>query len=115
LDRAIFAILEVEADSRSFSGVPPPPQQLATWLLLGAVLTLLIGLISLPTQHQPDSSRAYPSRPQIADADPVLLPQASTNEEYFLCGVWGIGALILTPMSKVALAVTPDHTRFRST
>lgn len=39
----------------------------------------------------------------------------SANEVAVAVGVWGVGALVFTLMSKVALAVTQGHMRFRST
>ena len=37
------------------------------------------------TEHQPDSSRDYPSRPMLPDAVPVLLPPPPMDDEYVPC------------------------------
>ena len=63
----------------------PPGYQLVTWLILGLAVLMVLGLISLRTDHQPDSSRDYPSRPQVPDAEPVLLPPPPMDDEYLPC------------------------------
>jgi hypothetical protein len=68
------------------AGQGPPPYQMTTWLVLGAVLVLVLGLFSVRSEHQPDTSRDYPSRAMLPDAEPVLLPSPPVDEEYFPCG-----------------------------
>ena len=63
----------------------PPPYQLATWLVLGLGLVLVLGLISLRTDYRPDSSRDYPSRALIPDGAAVLLPSEPLDDEYYPC------------------------------
>jgi hypothetical protein len=63
----------------------PPGYQMATWLVLGLVLVMVVGLMMVRTEHQPDSSRDYPSRPMLPDAVPVLLPPPEMNDEYVPC------------------------------
>lgn len=62
-----------------------PSHQLATWSVIGAVAVLVVGLVSVRMEHQPDNSRDYPSRPLLADAVPVLLPPPPMNDEYDPC------------------------------
>jgi hypothetical protein len=63
----------------------PPPHQLATWLVLGGALVLVLGMTAIRTDYDPDSSRDYPSRPLLRDAAPVLLPAPPPNDEYLPC------------------------------
>jgi hypothetical protein len=63
----------------------PPPYHLTTWLVLGAALVFVLGLISVRTDYQPNTSRDYPSRAQLPDAEPVLLPPPEMSDEYFPC------------------------------
>jgi len=76
----------VEGGPSGADGYRPPSYQLTTWLLLGAVLLLILFLISLRTKIQPDTSREYPSRPMLADAEPTLLPPPPMNDDYLPCG-----------------------------
>jgi hypothetical protein len=63
----------------------PPAHQMATWLVLGLGVVIVLGLIMVRTEHQPDSSRDYPSRPMIPDAASVLLPPPEMDDEYVPC------------------------------
>jgi len=63
----------------------PPPYQVATWVVLGAGLVFVLGLLSIRTDYRPDTSREYPSRALIPDAEPVLLPPPEMNDEYYPC------------------------------
>jgi len=62
-----------------------PPHQLAIWSVIGLAVLMVIGLISVRLDHQPDTSRNYPSRPLISDAPPVLLPPPPMSDEYVPC------------------------------
>ena len=63
----------------------PPAYQLVTWFVLGLAVVVVVGLTTIRTDHQPDSSREYPSRAQVPDAEPVLLPPPPMNDEYLPC------------------------------
>jgi hypothetical protein len=63
----------------------PPPHQLATWLVLGVAVVIVIGLFGVRTKHNPDSSRDYPSRTLAADVAPVLLQSPEMDDEYLPC------------------------------
>jgi len=75
----------MEGGPSDTDGARPPSYHLTTWLLLGAVLLLMIFLISMRTRHQPDSSREYASRAMLADAEPTLLPPPPMNDDYLPC------------------------------
>jgi hypothetical protein len=75
----------VAPESPEPGGYRPPSYQLTTWLLLGVGFVFVVGLISLRTDYRPDTSRDYPSRPQVPDATPVLLPAPEPDEEYYPC------------------------------
>jgi hypothetical protein len=64
----------------------PPGYQLVTWVVLGLALVVVVGLVTVRTDHQPDTSRDYPSRAQVPDVEPVLLPPPPMDDEYFPCG-----------------------------
>jgi hypothetical protein len=53
--------------------------------LLGAGLVFVLGLIAFRSDYQPDTSRDYPSRALLPDAEPVLLKWEPRNDEYFPC------------------------------
>ena len=59
--------------------------QLTTWVVLGLAVILIGGLIGVRMEHQPDTSRDYPSRPQIPDGASVLLPAPEIDDDYFPC------------------------------
>ncbi|MBW2269901.1 MAG: hypothetical protein JRH16_15120 [Deltaproteobacteria bacterium] len=63
----------------------PPGYQMATWLVLGFAIVIVLGLFMVRTEYQPDSSRDYPSRPMLPDAVPVLLPPPPMDDEYVPC------------------------------
>lgn len=63
----------------------PPPHQLAIWSVIGLAALAVVGLVSLRLDHQPDTSRSYPSRALPADAEAVLLPPPPMNDEYDPC------------------------------
>lgn len=67
-------------------GHGPPPYQMTTWIVLGAGLVIVLSLMSVRTDYQPDTSRDYPSRAILPDVAAVLLPPPQTNDEYFPCG-----------------------------
>ncbi len=62
-----------------------PPHQLGTWLVLGLAVVLILGLVAVRSEHQPDSSRVYPSRAMLPDEEPVLLPAPEIDDEYMPC------------------------------
>jgi hypothetical protein len=46
---------------------------------------LVLGLFAVRCEHQPDTSRVYPSRAMLPDAVPVLLPAPEIDDEYMPC------------------------------
>lgn len=66
-------------------GESPPPVQLATWLVIGFAFVVVLGLMSIRLDHQPHSSRDYPSRALVADAAARLLPPPPMDDEYLPC------------------------------
>ena len=62
-----------------------PPHQLATWTVLGAAVVLVGALFGVRLEHQPETTRDYPVRAQVADAEPVLMPAPAMSEEYMPC------------------------------
>jgi hypothetical protein len=68
------------------AGNPGPPRpHSVTWFLLGAALVLVLGLLAVRMDYQPTTSRDYPSRAMLPNAEPVLLPPPSMNDEYYPC------------------------------
>jgi hypothetical protein len=63
----------------------PPGYQLVTWLILGLAVVMVVGMIGIRTDHQPDTSRDYPSRPLIPDGKATLLPPPPMDDEYLPC------------------------------
>jgi hypothetical protein len=64
------------------TGLVPP----ATWVVLGIAVILVAGLIGVRMEHQPDTSREYPPRPQMPDGANVLLAAPEIDDEYLPCG-----------------------------
>lgn len=62
-----------------------PPYQLTVWLVLGLAVVLVAGLFGVRLEHQPETTRDYPPRPQIADGPNVLLSAPEVDEEYLPC------------------------------
>jgi hypothetical protein len=54
-------------------------------MLVGAGFVLVLGLASVRTDYRPNSSRAYPSRALIPDAEAALLPSTPLSDEWFPC------------------------------
>jgi mono/diheme cytochrome c family protein len=46
---------------------------------------LVVGLVAVRTDHQPDTSRDYPSRAMLPHTEPVLLPPPPMDDEYLPC------------------------------
>ncbi len=61
------------------------PYQLATWLVLGIAIVLILGLSAVRMPNQPDTSRDYPSRALPAHPEPQLLPPPEMDDEYWPC------------------------------
>jgi len=75
----------MDSESREPEEYRPPPYHMTTWMVLGAALLFVLGLMSVRTDYQPDTSRDYPSRALLPDAEPVLLPWEPRDDEYFPC------------------------------
>jgi len=59
--------------------------QRTTWVVLVLAVVLVAGLVSVRLEHQPDSSRDYPPRPQVPDGESVLLDAPEIDDEYMPC------------------------------
>lgn len=71
----------------------PPPHQLATWIVLGIAVVLVLALFSVRTKHNPESSRDYPSRTLPAVMDPPTLKLSEGSDEFFPCSDCHDGSL----------------------
>jgi hypothetical protein len=63
----------------------PPPYQFLTWIVLGLAVVLIGSLFGMRAQHQPETTRDYPPREMLADAEPVLLAAPEIDDEYMPC------------------------------
>ena len=75
----------MSAESQQPEGQGPPPYQTTTWMVLAVGVVLVVGLMSVRTDFQPNSSRDYPSRAILPDVAAVLLPPPEINDEFFPC------------------------------
>jgi len=66
-------------------GYEAPSYQSATWAVLGLAVVLVAGLFGVRMEHNPESTRDYPSRALIADAEPVLMAAPEVDDEYLPC------------------------------
>jgi hypothetical protein len=66
-------------------GFEPPPSQFATFAVLGLAAVLVASLFGIRLEHQPETTRDYPPRALMADAEPVLLDSPEMNDEYLPC------------------------------
>ncbi|MCP5068182.1 MAG: hypothetical protein GY946_16595, partial [bacterium] len=55
----------MSGEERQPEGNAVPPHQLATWTVLGLAIIVIGVLFGVQTEHQPDTSRPYPSRALI--------------------------------------------------
>lgn len=62
-----------------------PSSQLTTWVVLGVAIVLIAGLFGVRFEHQPETTRDYPARPQIPDAEATLLEAPEIDDEYLPC------------------------------
>ncbi len=72
-------------DEQDPEGNYVPPPQLATWSVIGLAIVAILGLFGVQVEHQPDTSRNYPSRALIPDAAAALLPAPEVDDEYPPC------------------------------
>jgi len=75
----------VSDGSQQPEGQGPPAYQNTTWMVLAVGVVLVVGLMSVRTDFQPNSSRDYPSRAILPDVAAVLLPPPEINDEFFPC------------------------------
>ena len=75
-------MIEREQAPTKIRGGPIP---LVTGVVLTLAVVLVAGLIGVRLEHRPDTSRAYPARPQIPDGANVLLPAPEVDDEYLPC------------------------------
>jgi hypothetical protein len=66
-------------------GYELPPHQSAIWAVLGLAVVLVGSLFAVRMEHNPESTRDYPTRALIADAQPVLLAAPEVDDEYLPC------------------------------
>ncbi len=59
--------------------------QVWIWLVLGLAVFVVGSLFAVRMDHQPDTSRDYPPRPQVPDVASVLLPAPEVDDEYLPC------------------------------
>jgi hypothetical protein len=63
-----------------------PSHQLTTWVVLGAAVVLIGGLFGVRLEHQPETTRDYPSRAMIPDGPAELIRHGGEiNDEYLPC------------------------------
>lgn len=62
-----------------------PPSQLATWVVLGAAIAAFASLFAVRLEHQPQTTRDYPARPQIEDTLAVMQTPPEIDDEYLPC------------------------------
>jgi hypothetical protein len=62
-----------------------PHYQFATWTLIGITVVIIGGLFGVRTEHQPETTRDYPSRALIPDVEAVLLAAPEIDDEYLPC------------------------------
>ncbi len=63
----------------------PGPIPLTTGLVIGLAVVVFAGLVGVRMEHQPGTSREYPSRPQLPDGENVLLRAPEVDDEYLPC------------------------------
>jgi hypothetical protein len=62
-----------------------PPNQIATWTVIGIAIVGIASLVGLQSDHQPESTRDYPPRPQIDDTQAVMQPAPEVDDDYLPC------------------------------
>jgi len=77
--------IEMAGTDREPEEQGPPSYQLATWLVIGGVIVLIIALVGVRLEHQPDTARDYPPRPMIPDGPTILLASPEMDDEYLPC------------------------------
>jgi hypothetical protein len=75
----------MDEGKRGPSEYQAPPNQIATWAVIGLAILGLASLFAVRLDHQPNSTRDYPSRPQIEDALAVMQPAPEIDDEYLPC------------------------------
>lgn len=83
----------------------PPPHQLATWIVLGIAVVLVLALFSVRTEHNPDSSRNYPSRVLEPVADAPKLKLSEMDDSLFPCSDCHEG----TPTNRAVRELSEEH------
>ncbi|MBW1843327.1 MAG: hypothetical protein JRJ05_03230 [Deltaproteobacteria bacterium] len=54
-------------DDHDLDGDRHPPIQLTIWAVIALAVVVIAGLFTVRLEHQPETTRDYPPRPQIAD------------------------------------------------
>lgn len=67
------------------TGEQSQPGGLATWIVLGLAVVLVLLLLSVRCALGPDVARSYPSRTLPPEPQPVLLSPPEMNDEYVPC------------------------------
>ncbi len=82
-----------------------PPNQMATWTVLGAAFVLTLALFAIRCPHDPESSRPYASRSLPPDVEPVLLAAPEMEDEYWPCSDCHEGE----PTDRTVRELEDDH------
>ncbi len=75
----------MSSDQTGPEGPSPPSYQLATWVLLGTAVVLVVSLFGVRLEQRPETTRDYPVRAQVPDALAVLMPAPPMSDEYMPC------------------------------
>jgi hypothetical protein len=72
-------------DDHDLDGDRHPPIQLTIWAVLALAVVVIAGLFTVRLEYQPETTRDYPPRPQIADGEAILLPAPEVADDYLPC------------------------------
>jgi hypothetical protein len=59
--------------------------QMATWMVIGLAVVVITALFGVRLEHQPESTRDYPSRALIPDQEARLMTAPEIDDEYLPC------------------------------